>query len=56
MDRGLWSLGGLMMGASASAIGIDWTFGLCSVVCTIAATTLLIVSRRYRAESARQRG
>ena len=56
MDRGLWSLGGLMMGASASAIGIDWTFGLCSAVCAIAATTLLIVSRRYRAEAARQRG
>jgi MFS family permease len=56
MDRGLWSLGGLMMGASASAIGIDWTFALCSVVCTIAATTLLIVSRRYRAEAARQHG
>jgi MFS family permease len=56
MDRGLWSLGGLMMGASASAIGIDWTFALCSVVCTTAATTLLIVSRRYRAEAARQQG
>jgi len=53
MDRGLWSLGGLMIGASASVIGIDWTFALSSVVCASAATTLLLVSRRYRAEAAR---
>jgi MFS family permease len=56
MDRGLWSLGGVMMGASASAIGVDWTFALCSVVCAIAATTLLSLSRRYRVEAARQQG
>jgi hypothetical protein len=56
MDRGLWSLGGVMMGASASAIGIDWTFALCSVVCAIAATTLLSLSRKYRVEAARQQG
>lgn len=56
MDRGLWSLGGVMIGASASAIGIDWTFSLCSVVCVIAATTLLSISRKYRAEAARQGG
>ena len=49
MDRGLWSLGGLIIGASASAIGIDWTFAVCGVVCTIAATALLIFSRRQRA-------
>ena len=55
MDRGLWSLGGVMIGASASAIGIDWTFSLCSVVCVIAATTLLSIGRKYRAEAARQR-
>jgi sugar phosphate permease len=48
MDRGLWSLGGLLMGASASAIGIDWTFAVCGVVCAIAATALLIFSRRQR--------
>lgn len=52
MDRGLWSLGGVMMGTMASAIGIDWTFALCSVVCALAATTLLGLSRRYRAQAA----
>ena len=51
MDRGLWSLGGLIIGTSASAIGIDWTFAVCGVVCTSAAAALLIVSRRQRAEA-----
>jgi len=51
MDRGLWSLGGLLIGTSASAIGIDWTFAVCGVVCTIAATALLVFSRRQRAEA-----
>jgi MFS family permease len=55
MDRGLWSLGGLVIGASASAIGINWTFGACSVVCAVAAGSLLVVSRRYRVEAASQR-
>ena len=54
MDRGLWSLGSVMMGSSASLIGIDWTFGVCTVVCTIAAFSLLIVSRRQRGEGLRQ--
>jgi len=48
MDRGLWSLGGLLIGASASAIGIDWTFAVCGFVCSIASASLLIVSRRQR--------
>lgn len=48
MDRGLWFLGALMIGASASAIGIDWTFATYSVVCATAATSLLILSRRQR--------
>jgi MFS family permease len=48
MDRGLWSLGGLLIGASASAIGIDWTFAVCSVVCAAAAISLLLTSRRHR--------
>jgi len=51
MDRGLWSLGGLIIGSSASAIGIDWTFALCGVVCAFAAGSLLIVSRRQRSEA-----
>jgi hypothetical protein len=49
MDRGLWSLGSVLIGAAAAVIGIDWTFALCSVMCTIAATTLMAISRRQRA-------
>ncbi|HEY2975986.1 MAG TPA: MFS transporter [Pyrinomonadaceae bacterium] len=48
MDRGLWSLGALIIGASASAIGIDWTFATCSIVCATAATSLFVLSRRNR--------
>ena len=55
MDRGLWSLGSMLIGASGAAIGMDWTFAICGAVCAITAMTLLIVSRRYRAELARQR-
>ena len=40
-----------MIGTSASAIGIDWTFAVCGVVCTIAATALLIFSRRQRTQA-----
>jgi hypothetical protein len=52
MDRGLWSLGGLIIGGSASMIGIDWTFAVCGVVCVGAATTLLVVSRGRRSSPA----
>ena len=52
MDRGLWSLGGLLIGSAAAAIGIDWTFAVCSVVCAVAAISLLVTSRRHRAASA----
>jgi len=54
MDRGLWSLGGLLIGTSASAIGIDWTFAVCSVVCATAAVSLLLTSRRHRATAVQQ--
>jgi len=54
MDRGLWSLGGLMIGSSASAIGIDWTFAVCSAVCAVAASWLLVVSRRQRSAAVQQ--
>jgi MFS family permease len=54
MDRGLWSLGGLIIGSSASVIGIDWSFALCSLVCAVAAGSLLVVSRRQRAEAQQQ--
>jgi predicted MFS family arabinose efflux permease len=52
MDRGLWSLGSLIIGSSASAIGIDWTFTACSAVCAIAAGSLLLVSRKQRSIAA----
>ena len=49
MDRGLWSLGSIIIGGLASAIGIDWTFSVCGIVCAVAAASLLLVSRRQRA-------
>jgi len=55
MDRGFWSLGSMIIGASGAAVGMDWTFAWCGAVCAIAAATVLSVSRRYRAEMARQR-
>jgi ABC-type sulfate transport system permease component len=55
MDRGLWSLGSVIIGASGAAIGMEWTFALCGVICALAAVALLGVSRRYRAEQARVR-
>ncbi len=55
MDRGLWSLGSMIIGASGSAIGMSWTFAWCGAVCGVASMALLGLSRRYRAEVARQR-
>ena len=49
MDRGLWSLGSLIIGGSAAVIGIEWTFAVCGLVCTVAASCLLVLSRRHRA-------
>ncbi len=49
MDRGLWSLGSLIIGGSAAVMSIEWTFALCGLVCTIAASALLVLSRRHRA-------
>ena len=50
MDRGLWSLGGVFMGMSASAIGISWTFAICATVCIVAASSLLAANARRRAQ------
>jgi MFS family permease len=49
MDRGLWSLGSMIIGGLAAVIGIDWTFGFCGVVCAVAAMSLIALSRRQRA-------
>lgn len=45
MDRGLWSLGSVMIGTAAAAIGIDWSFAVSGTVCAIAAGVLLFVTR-----------
>ena len=52
MDRGLWSLGSVFMGFSASAIGVSWTFAICAIVCTLAASSLLAANARRRARMA----
>jgi predicted MFS family arabinose efflux permease len=41
MDRGLWSIGGLMLGASVSTIGIQSTFELSAAICGVAAAIVL---------------
>jgi MFS family permease len=52
MDIGLWSLGGVAIGSAATLIGIDRTLGLSAVICSIAATTLLLTNRRNPPTSA----
>jgi MFS family permease len=53
MDRGLWSVGSVMIGAVASVIGISWTFAACGAVCAAAGAALLLFSRRSRLGAAR---
>jgi MFS family permease len=48
MDRGLWSLGSIIIGGAAEAIGIAWTFAASGAICAIAAGSLLTVRRRLR--------
>lgn len=48
MDRGLWSLGSVIIGSAAAVIGIDWTFAFCGTICCIAAASLLMVRRKIR--------
>jgi MFS family permease len=50
MDRGLWSLGSVLMGSAASVVGISWTFAICATVCTLAASSLLAANARRRAQ------
>jgi predicted MFS family arabinose efflux permease len=51
MDRGMWSLGSILIGTAASAIGISWAFTVCAAVCTVAAGSLLGVNARRRARA-----
>jgi MFS family permease len=48
MDRGLWSIGGLLLGGSASLIGIQWTFGASAAICGLAAAIVLFTINRRR--------
>jgi MFS family permease len=49
MDRGLWSIGGLLLGGAASMIGIRWTVGVAAVICTFAAAVVLFMFSKARA-------
>ena len=48
MDRGLWSIGGLMLGGTASMIGIKWTVGIAAVICGCAAAIVLFIFSKAR--------
>ena len=54
MDRGLWSLGSMLIGALGAVIGMDWTFALCGAICAITALAVMSISRKYRAEIVRR--
>ncbi len=45
MDRGLWSLGALLIGGIAHMIGVSWAFVACAVVCFVASSWLLFAMR-----------
>ncbi|MGH7829722.1 MAG: MFS transporter [Candidatus Binatia bacterium] len=47
MDRGLWSLGGLLIGGAASIVGIEWTLAVSASLCALAAAALLVVTGRW---------
>jgi MFS family permease len=42
MDRGLWSLGGLLIGSSVSLVGVAWAFAGCACTIAVASTCVLI--------------
>ena len=48
MDRGLWSIGGLMLGSAASMIGIKWTVEIAAVLCACAAALVLFIFSKAR--------
>jgi hypothetical protein len=49
MDRGLWSVGSIVIGSAASSIGISWAFAACAGVCGVAAAGLLLANASRRA-------
>jgi MFS family permease len=52
MDRGLWSIGGLLLGSAASMIGIKWTVEIAAVICAFAAVIVLFTFSRAPVRSA----
>ena len=54
MDRGLWSLGIVIIGTTASAIGISWTFAACAAILSVAGSGLLAANARRRAQAMQQ--
>jgi len=46
MDRGLWSIGGLVLGSVASMIGIKWTVEIAAAICAAAAALVLFILSR----------
>jgi hypothetical protein len=52
MDRGLWSIGGLMLGSAASMIGIKWTVEIAAVLCAGAAAVVLFMFSKARVTAA----
>ena len=54
MDRGLWSLGSVIIGTTASAIGISWTFAACAAILSLAGSGLLAANARRRAQAMQQ--
>jgi MFS family permease len=52
MDRGLWSIGGLMLGGAASVIGIKWTVEIAALICACAAAIVLFMFSKDRVRPA----
>ena len=54
MDRGLWSLGSMLIGALGAVIGMDWTFALCGAISAITAVSVMSINRKFHAEAAQR--
>lgn len=54
MDRGIWSMGSVLLGVIGSAMGIQWAFTVCASLCALAAGGLLLGPAREAAKLATQ--
>ena len=52
MDRGLWSIGGLVLGGLASSVGIKWTVQVAAAICAVAAGVVLYSIQKAPARQA----